>query len=143
MCIRDSNTTTPGAQYWYAGQGNDTAVLDFSALGIAIFAYASGTTYQVDVAGARRLYLSDVENVTVYGGAGNDNLRVASGTNALFGNDGNDTLTGGTGNDTLNGGAGDDTINVNSGGGVGTIDGGSDFDTLNLTRGCLLYTSSP
>ena len=33
-----ANTTTPGTQYWSAGAGNDTAVVDFSAFAGAVTA---------------------------------------------------------------------------------------------------------
>lgn len=53
----------------------------------------------------------------LYGGAGNDSLRVYGGNaNELYGGTGNDTLRGGVGDDTFTGGAGIDTFWVGSGG---------------------------
>jgi Ca2+-binding RTX toxin-like protein len=93
--------------------------------------------------------LYDVENVTAYGGSGNDSLSVTAGSNALFGNDGDDNLTGGTGNDTLNGGAGNDSINAGSGAdtlrvgtGVDIVDGGAGTDTLLVLGNFAAYLRS-
>ncbi len=131
-----ANTATPGTQNWYAGAGNDTAVMDFSAFGSAITATSSSGPYSAYVSGESnpRLYLDNVENVAIYGGAGNDDLRRTSGNNALIGNDGQDYLqSDSAGNDTLRGGAGDDYLNV-SGSGTDLIDGGSGIDYLYLNR---------
>ena len=76
-------TTTPGGQSWYAGAGNDTAVVDFSAFGSGVTAnYYYGMTSLSDCtqgsAGGSQFDmipgLFRVENVTLYGASGNDNL---------------------------------------------------------------------
>ncbi|MCM8636951.1 MAG: hypothetical protein NFW15_13610, partial [Candidatus Accumulibacter sp.] len=130
------NTSTSASRYWYAGSGNDTAVLDFSTLGSGVSAshsYWNFDYYYAYVAGETRVSLVEVNNFSIYGGFGNDYLGVTLGTNVLHGNGGDDTLSGGSGKDTLNGGSGNDSISV-SGGGADVIDGGSGFDTLSLTR---------
>ena len=45
------------------------------------------------------VYLYDVENVTLHGGAGNDSFSRSAGNNTFYGNDGDDALSGGSGND--------------------------------------------
>jgi len=82
-----------------------------------------------------------VDNITVFGGDGDDTFTDASTSTgtlgvSVFGGAGNDTLTGGIGNDILNGGTGNDTLSGNAGddlligeGGTDTIDGGSGNDT--------------
>lgn len=51
----------------------------------------------------------------IYGGSGNDYIKVVSGNNQIFGGDGNDTIYGGLGNDTMTGGDGDDEFRVTGG----------------------------
>ena len=145
-----ANTTQPGSQLpdspssgfngsqtWIAGAGNDTAVVDFSAFAGSVHANGIYSGYRIEsYVGTNdyQVYLEGVENVTVYGGTGNDDLRCASGNNALIGNDGQDYLqSDSAGNDTLRGGAGDDYFNV-SGASADVIDGGSGIDYLYLNR---------
>ena len=52
--------------------------------------------------------LDNIENINVFGGAGNDTFNGAAGNDVLNGGDGNDALTGGAGNDIITGGAGSD-----------------------------------
>jgi len=62
--------------------------------------------------------LSGVEQVSLTGGSGNNNLNASAftlGIVILSGGDGNDTLTGGSGNDSLTGGKGNDTLTGGSG----------------------------
>lgn len=47
--------------------------------------------------------------VTIYGGAGADNLASASGNDVINGDDGNDVINPGSGRDTVDGGTGSDT----------------------------------
>lgn len=75
---------------------------------------------------------TEVRRVTVFGGAGNDNIRlgglVASVPALVIGGDGNDTIIGGRGNDTIVGGLGND--NIDGAGGNDLIVGGQGADTL-------------
>ena len=83
------------------------------------------------------------QEVSVYGGAGNDTLAGRNGgPNALHGNDGNDTLYGGDGIDRVSGGNGNDSLYGNAGndlldGGAGDdlLEGGTGNDTYVFGRG--------
>lgn len=68
--------------------------------------------------------LSDIDNISIAGGDGNDTITVGTGVPAVAvsGDAGNDSLVGGAGNDTLHGGVGDDTLV--GGAGSNTLDGG-------------------
>ncbi|MCC7305077.1 MAG: tandem-95 repeat protein [Alphaproteobacteria bacterium] len=74
-----------GVEVFYAGDGDD--VLDL-------------TSWLWD----------DADNVTMYGGNGNDNLWSSTGDDYLYGEDGNDYLFGGGGDDYLDGGNGNDQL---------------------------------
>ena len=136
-----ANTTIAGTQSFNGGAGNDTAIVDFSAFSSKVTAqpYSGSTTYYIGSQStgawtwAYEVMLTNVENVTIYGGAGDDYLYGASGSSTLIGNDGNDYIEVRSGNNTLLGGAGDDRINV-SGSGTNIIDGGDGIDTLTLVR---------
>lgn len=67
---------------------------------------------------------------TLDGGLGNDTLYGADGNDLLIGGSGNDLLDGGTGNDTLIGGLGDDTYVVDSLGDVIQESPNQGIDTL-------------
>lgn len=95
----------------------------------------------IDVSG----FNSD-RQITILGGAGNDQLIGSAGADLLTGGDGNDTLTGNAGNDILRGSAGADVLtggdgndglsggadndNITAGDGNDTVYGGSGSDTL-------------
>src|SRR5262249_47537013 len=114
--------------------------------------YTQNTSFFFGPVGGYSVILGlDVENTTLFGGAGNDSLRRTSGNNTIYGNDGNDNLQGGSGHDKLSGGAGSDTVQdfggnntllggagddafFVSGGGANIIDGGAGIDILNLNR---------
>lgn len=101
---------------------------------------------------------TDVRNVVVEGGLGNDMIEgIAVGTKvslSLLGGDGNDTLIGGAGSDLLDGGIGDDRLEGRSGndrlfgrdgndflsGGIGRdkLYGGMGADEFNLVSGDFL-----
>jgi Ca2+-binding RTX toxin-like protein len=71
-----------------------------------------------------------VTNLTVDGGAGNDNFIGSDGADKLLGGDGNDTITGGKGNDVALMGSGNDTFIWNPGDGSDTIEGQAGNDTM-------------
>ena len=69
-----------------------------------------------------------LDEVRMFGEAGDDHLTGNEGTNILVGGAGDDTLNGGAGNDALEGGDGDDTLT--GGAGSDFMDGGNDNDTF-------------
>lgn len=80
---------------------------------------------------------SDVAQLTVRGGTGDDTLIGQAGNDQLWGEGGNDLLIGGEGNDYLDGSEGDNTVlggagndNVYSGNGSDSIAGGDGNDYL-------------
>ena len=79
----------------------------------------------IDMTSQRFEYIAD--NMTVYGGGGNDVIWANSGSNILFGDAGNDNITGGTGDDVIIGGCGDDILH--GGGGTDTFIFGGNFGT--------------
>jgi Ca2+-binding RTX toxin-like protein len=114
-----------GGYTWDAGPGNNTATVDLSNDANNLFASAD----TISENGHAVVTFDNIQNITIIGGSGNDNLTVAGGINTLAGNAGNDTLTALSGTNTLNGGAGDDTLN--GGSGNDTLTGGAGNDTLN------------
>jgi hypothetical protein len=68
------------------------------------------------------------DKLTIWGGAGNDTIRVSGGNNRIEGQEGDDVIYGGTGNDWIEGGEGNDRID--GGGGVNTIYGDGGDDTI-------------
>jgi hypothetical protein len=88
------------------------------------------------------------EQLTVFGGEGNDRISGGDGNDLLFGEGGNDTIFGNGGDDVIFGGGGDDNVNGgkghdtaflnggddsfvwNPGDGSDTIDGGNGTDTM-------------
>ena len=74
---------------------------------------------------------STINDNTINGTSGDDNLSGGTGPSTLIGQDGNDTLTGGTGSNNLAGDAGNDILIGGSGG--NTLTGGAGND--NLTGG--------
>ncbi len=69
-------------------------------------------------------------DLTIEGGAGNDEIEGGAGHDDLFGGDGDDTLVGNGGFNTLSGEAGDDSFVI--GPGYDSVAGGDGFDTVNL-----------
>ncbi len=136
-----------GQQVWSAGEGNDTVVLDFSAVSVAVIGGGgNGLSHEFQSSDWNgfgglgdvgfRIGLGDVENVVVLGGSGNDSLLLlgAGGNDSLDGGAGNDSLGGGTGGqDTLLGGAGNDGLHL-GGGGADVLDGGGGTDLLEYDR---------
>jgi T1SS-143 domain-containing protein len=74
-----------------------------------------------------------VNNFTIDGGAGNDNITGTSAGDRIRGGADNDTITGGAGNDTLFGNGGDDTFVLITSGfdnGLDHYDGGTGYDRI-------------
>ncbi|MGH1350057.1 MAG: calcium-binding protein [Methyloligellaceae bacterium] len=141
-----------GTNYFDGGDGNDRAIIDFSASTVAVGMSYPSSYIQVFSDG-KSVRLRDVENLTIfggsadddlegttgsdflYGGAGNDGLNGGSGNDILYGGDGNDLLFASIGMDTLYGGAGDDYLEINDNtGGADIADGGEGLDELRLRR---------
>jgi Ca2+-binding RTX toxin-like protein len=74
--------------------------------------------------------LTGIDEIVVYGGAGNDQIRIEGSVTIpaeLFGEAGNDTLTAGAGNDTLHGGDDNDELVATTGDDMLFGDGGNDL----------------
>jgi Ca2+-binding RTX toxin-like protein len=74
--------------------------------------------------------LATLIQLTVDGGAGNDNITGGDGADRLLGGDGNDLINGGRGNDSAFLGAGDDTFVWNPGDGSDVVEGEAGADTM-------------
>lgn len=105
----DTITTGRGKDWLNAGNGNDSIIMDWSATTKAIswsdqnygwYRFTSGNTDQLDYYG--------VDNFTLMGGAGDDNLRSFGGIDKLVGNAGDDYLNSSSGKATISGGTGND-----------------------------------
>jgi Ca2+-binding RTX toxin-like protein len=119
-----------------------------------------GTTNQITVSvngAASRFLLSDVQKIsidggagddvisvdrnqpkliqptTIFGAAGNDTISGGAGSDRILGGDGNDVIDGGPGRDIIYGEAGNDRIDGNTGNDF--IDGGVGKDTLQGSAG--------
>ena len=79
----------------------------------------------IDLTSPKFAYLGD--EMTVYGGSGNDTIWANSGENTLYGDAGNDRIIGGAGNDFIIGGAGNDALH--GGGGNDTFCFGANWGT--------------
>ena len=79
----------------------------------------------IDLTSPKFAYLGD--EMTVFGGAGDDTIWANSGVNILYGDAGNDHIIGGAGNDFIIGGAGNDTLH--GGGGNDTFCFGANWGT--------------
>ncbi|HEX5500000.1 MAG TPA: calcium-binding protein, partial [Thermomicrobiales bacterium] len=122
----DQITSYGGADAIDGGAGTDTAQIDRSG------ATAALTFDETDIDTVTTLVgdgttVIHVENINLFGGGGDDQFSVASGSNHLVGGGGDDTLTGGSGVDTLDGGIGADTLTLGAG---GTANGGAGSDTI-------------
>jgi len=71
-----------------------------------------------------------VPQITLDGGAGDDNLRGGDGADSLLGGSGNDVISGGIGADSAQMGSGNDTFQWGPGDGSDTVDGQSGTDSL-------------
>jgi Ca2+-binding RTX toxin-like protein len=79
---------------------------------------------------ASNLAAGVVNNLTLDGGDGNDNLSGSQGVDFLFGGNGDDVIAGNQGNDTALMGAGDDVFFWQPGDGSDTVDGQEGADKL-------------
>ena len=82
----------------------------------------------VDLTSQQFSYTGD--NLTIYGGAGNDTLWANKGSNTLFGGSGNDRLVGGSGDDTICGGNGNDSMHGGGGNDIFTFGENWGVDTI-------------
>jgi Ca2+-binding RTX toxin-like protein len=104
-----------GSDYVDGGEGEDTLIIDYSALDY-MYAYSYGngsgyySGYTYNGSGYSAINFGNIEHLNITGTANSD------------------LIVGGSGDDVLNGGAGDDLIF--SGGGVDLIDGGTGEDAL-------------
>ncbi|MFM7071034.1 MAG: Calx-beta domain-containing protein, partial [Planctomycetota bacterium] len=87
----------------------------------------------INLAGVTTTAFPAMQQVVVFGGAGNDNLTGSAFADVLEGGAGVDTLNGGAGHDALFGGAGNDSL----AGGTGNdlLVGGADTDRITDTSG--------
>ena len=79
----------------------------------------------IDLTSPKFAYLGD--EMTVFGGSGDDVIWANSGVNTLYGDAGNDRIIGGSGNDFIIGGAGNDALH--GGGGSDTFCFGANWGT--------------
>ncbi len=114
------------ATQFYAGDGLDTLVADFSASTETYNLVPSSSSLIGNFSGVA---LDNVERYVISTGSGNDRLRGSAANDILSGGGGNDEIEGGGGTNTLNGGSGDDIIFST---GTDTIDGGAGTDTLSI-----------
>ena len=112
-----------GGDLLLGGAGTDAA--DYSSRTAAVTADPDGAANDGE-AGENDLVETDVESFT--GGAGDDVLVGATGTNFLVGGPGADVLDGAQGDDDLEGGPGADVLTGGSGGDV--LQGGADADRI-------------
>jgi len=126
------------------GAGNDnvtaTGTVGDDVIGIAF----DGTGVAVFAQGGQAISVTNIEQLLVESGSGNDTivgqngiaalthltLDGGAGNDIITGGDGADLLLGGDGNDLVNGGRGDDTFVWNPGDGSDIVDGGDGNDTL-------------
>ncbi len=91
------------------GSGNDFVYVD-STVTVPVF---------IDLGDGDDVASIDAANVnnsiTIWGGAGNDNITGGGGAETIYGGDGDDYITGGGGNDTIYGGNGSDVIEGGTG----------------------------
>jgi Ca2+-binding RTX toxin-like protein len=118
-----------GSNYWSAGDGIDTAIVNLAADTTADSAGSGPSGAYAVARSGGMLELAGVENIDIVGGSGNDNFQtLAGGDDILIGNGGDDQLLGGDGTNVLNGGAGNDFL---ADGGIGsTLLGGAGNDHL-------------
>jgi Ca2+-binding RTX toxin-like protein len=122
-----------------AGSGIDRLVVDYSWSSTRVNSEfdAPSAHYQIYTGSSfpqasNGIGANGVENVTVWGGTGNDHLTAGPGDDSFYGGDGNDNLDGGAGTNTLVGGAGNDAFESDSG--TDWIDGGAGVDLLTFDR---------
>ncbi|MES1198979.1 MAG: calcium-binding protein, partial [Pseudomonadota bacterium] len=116
-----------GESRFYAGNGADRLVADFSATNADV--QASSSNIWVNF-GVTTVLLSSVETVSLTGGGGNDSLSGGAGADYLNGGAGDDQLGTLSGADTMIGGSGNDHISFFPGGPPVYADGGAGTDYL-------------
>ncbi len=122
-----------GSDLLEGGDGNDTAVVN-GGDGDDVFSIeANGTRVRLDQTGANpfTLDIGTTENLVLNAGGGDDVITAGNGLSNLIqltidGGAGNDTITGGDGNDTLSGGTGNDVIDGGRGSDVALLGSGDD-----------------
>jgi serralysin len=119
-------SSEPGADTIDGGAGIDRIELDRSLYTQSISLSLAGPAIsQVLVGGIR---VVGIEQLTLIGGSGNDNITGGAFEDGLFGGVGNDTFNGAAGSDYLDGGAGNDRLE--GGLGADTFLGGMGNDIL-------------
>ena len=133
----DMFTTVDGNDYFNAGKGSDTLVIDYSSDTGGIYNYTGPNANTVDggwdgyFAGGRQVGYTSVEKFIVTTGSGGDTIATADGDDIIRTGAGNDDVSAGAGNDLVDGGAGDDRI-----------DGGADIDTVTYASATSAVTVS-
>ncbi|RFB93271.1 hypothetical protein B5K08_13385 [Rhizobium leguminosarum bv. trifolii] len=132
----DTITTYGGTDTIDGGAGFDRLTIDRTglAVGISFTEIAlDGVTSMSDGGSFVR-----VEQVSFYGGSGDDHVAMLDGDDQLYGYLGNDTLNGGAGYDYLDGGDGDDALDVGAGGGQAAGGAGDDMLIAGTTSSYLI-----
>ncbi|MCL7463392.1 VCBS domain-containing protein, partial [Pseudomonas sp. NW5] len=101
---------------------------DFTLSDVSADVNATGVTGNVVINA-----IGATNDLTLSGGAGNDEIFAGSGDDTINGGAGDDIIEGGVGDDTIDGGAGDDTIE--GGAGVDLLTGGAGVDTFVFNQG--------
>ena len=127
-----------GVDFVDGGDGNDVAIIDWSAQTLDFFTVAAGDIAFgnfVDTAatltGVEKIIIttgSGADSITTLGG--DDEIRTGSGNDYLNGAGGDDYLDGGAGEDSMVGGTGDDIYVVSSSGDVVSENGGEGTDEV-------------
>ncbi|MEZ5675196.1 MAG: hypothetical protein R3D81_08165 [Thalassovita sp.] len=140
---------------WYAGDGVDQAVLDFSGWTEDLYSFLGETAgyYNTYFPGYVRtldelgVSLHHVEALSLISGSGNDNLSGGDHNDRIEGRGGNDTINARDGEDYVVGGEGDDVIYAGAGNdtiiggdGADVVDGAGGSDVIYLT-GTSYHTS--
>ena len=111
------------------GSGSDTVVVQGGSTDEFLDVTGSGVKLNNDT--DTDVLNTNVEALSVKGGAGNDTIKGAPGAESLFGEAGNDSVVGGGGTDTADGGSGNDLV---SGGAQADIVSGGEGDDSVLGR---------
>jgi Ca2+-binding RTX toxin-like protein len=117
------------------GSGTSAAVTGLQAVVNITNAEGANDQLTVNTLGGKDIVdasglAADIVQLTVDGGAGDDNILGSRGMDTLLGGDGDDFIDGQQGNDTAFLGAGDDTFQWDPGDGSDTVEGQAGSDTL-------------
>lgn len=100
-----------GAYVWYAGEGIDTLVADFSQVTASLHMQISGVQLTIGSNAQPQIFTGyGIEVFQITGGLADDDLTGLDGDDVLKGGSGHDNLTGLGGNDWLDGGSSADTL---------------------------------